>query len=213
MQRLKKITRTSTQCLMTWQTLPQRFKIKNDKDTVLVGKKGTRICLKANSLIDSRGRPLKGYVKIELNEYYDMADLLLNNLNTESGQQVLETGGTVKLTLKSRGKEVFVKDGSSYALYIPSAQTQNNMSWFDGEHHDQDLLASRVNWVPTENFAQTTTNFRQSAFNWFGFYKKQLKLFRIDWMVAFLVFWGKRYLPNLNASTFGSHRKHPCEAL
>jgi hypothetical protein len=129
---------------------PKVFKVKADKDTVVVGNKGVLLRIGKNSF--DLPNP-NAEVKIELKEYASTADFFFSGLSTTSNGQLLESGGTVFISATADGKEVKLKEGATIELAFPSAKPKPGMQTFYGKVTDD----GSINWQPTIFKAQTVS--------------------------------------------------------
>lgn len=119
----------------------QTFVIDNSRDTILVGKQGTRMLFYAHSLYAQEGSP----VTIKLREYYNYADMIMAQLTTTSGKRLLETGGMLQIIAMQNGKEVQLKNRKNVLLMLPTNRSQENMQVFNGERGNEGFIDWRLN--------------------------------------------------------------------
>ena len=84
----------------------QTFEISPRSDTLITGIHGTKVYIKANSLLFEDGEPVASPVILHLKEVYSLSDMILNGLSTTSDGGLLQTSGMIHLTASSHGKEV-----------------------------------------------------------------------------------------------------------
>jgi hypothetical protein len=122
------------------KTPVQEFCIDMSRDTFLVGKKGAIVHYKANTI--NKTRTSCPCFTIRLNEYYDNSDLVLNNLTTTSGGQLLESGGMIRLEGFCNGEKYELKENEYLTVMVPadtilpgmkllSANRENNTEYLD----------------------------------------------------------------------------------
>jgi hypothetical protein len=100
------------------KTPADEFCIDLTRDTLLVGKRGTIIHYKANT-IKKEGLSCKCFT-LKLNEYFEKSDLIFNNLTTTSDGDLLESGGMIKLDGYCDGKKYELKPGESFTVMVPA---------------------------------------------------------------------------------------------
>ena len=100
------------------KTPAQEYCIDLARDTFLVGKKGTIVHYKANT-IKRENLSCKCFT-LKLNEYFDNSELILNNLTTTSDGQLLESGGMIKLDGYCDGKKYELKQGEFFTVMVPT---------------------------------------------------------------------------------------------
>ncbi|RYY93750.1 MAG: hypothetical protein EOO11_19205, partial [Chitinophagaceae bacterium] len=120
---------------------PQQFSVRTDRDTVLRGAQGTLLRLPAGSFADDRGKLATGVVKVELEEFYSTADILAAGLHTQSGNQLLETGGMIYWTARSGGAEVQLARGAGASIGFPTKAAREGMQLFAGVERN-----GRLDW-------------------------------------------------------------------
>lgn len=72
---------------------PQLFTVDPTRRTTVVGKKGTRITILPNSLVDLSGNLVKGEVQIQLLEVFSSKEALFSSTFMASEESVLDMGG------------------------------------------------------------------------------------------------------------------------
>ena len=113
---------------------PQIFSIQANRDTIIVCKEGTSIKIKANSFISEKtGKEISGIVHIEVKEYYKLSDIMLSNLSTRSGNEILETGGMIHIAATSDRENCIIKQGNEIEIGFPYAMKIDDMALFNGE--------------------------------------------------------------------------------
>ena len=128
----------------------QFYVIDVKKDTVLEGVKGTILVFQKGSFLDADGDPVEDNIDIELAEALTMDDMLLSNLTTTSGDQLLETGGMIYFNATSAGEQLFVNPDKPVHIEIPTKIRKPNMQVYEGI---RDSIGN-MNWVnpePIEN--------------------------------------------------------------
>jgi len=135
---------------------PQQFTIRPGRDTMLLGSQGTQLLLPANAwdLPDSVTT-----VQLSVREFYSTADLVLADLNTMAGDQLLETGGMLQITATAAGQPVSLRPNRSVHLRLPAKRAKPGMQTFSGtvqgpDHHiDWQLPANHA--MPASSYAKT----------------------------------------------------------
>ncbi len=122
---------------------PQILMIDASRDTIIVGKEGTKLNIKANSFVQKgTDKMVKGAIAIELTEYYKLLDILMANLTTTSNGEQLETGGMLNLKASSNGNQVELKQNASIEISFPYKKKKEDMQLFSGEVNDEN-----INWI------------------------------------------------------------------
>lgn len=94
-----------------------KFYFYNDNDTTLVGKQGTKIDIEANTF--KTDKP----VSIELKEFFNIPEMLLEGLSTMSTQGLLETDGMIDINCSNiPNKKIFIS--------VPKQTTSKKMQLY-----------------------------------------------------------------------------------
>ena len=124
------------------------YSIDAGKDTVLIGKSGTKLFIARNSFADLNGNAVNGEVKIELREAISNYDIVLGNMTTTSNGQILQSGGMVYLNAHSGDRQLSIAEGKSIGISIPSDNKQPDMKIFSARI---DSSATELNWENPED--------------------------------------------------------------
>ncbi len=120
----------------------QIFTINTTKDTTIVCKEGTKLTIKANSFVDKNNEIVIGEINLKVTEYYQLSDILLANLSTQSNGKLLETGGMLNLQAYSGNELLNLRQNFTIEIIFPTKK--KNMKLFTGEWNN-----GVINW----NFA------------------------------------------------------------
>lgn len=131
----------------------QYFTISPDKSVQLTGKQGTNLWIEAGAFefTDGSGAP-NASVEIALRETYSMADMLLADLTTTCGDQLLETAGMIYVDATSDGKSLQLKSDAQIVVSMPAESLREGMQLFLGEQNAEGKL---TNWQATGQGYQT----------------------------------------------------------
>lgn len=111
----------------------QVFQLLPSRDTVLRAAEGTVLWVPANAFVDPTGCSIAaGLVELRVRELYSLADIVLNNLSTRSGNQLLETGGMVQLEASAAGQLCTLRKDARLLLSLPTTRRQPDMQLFTG---------------------------------------------------------------------------------
>lgn len=124
------------------------FVINTNRDTVIKCKEGTLISIPANSFERVKDQSsIDGNIKLSINEFYTVSDMLLANLTTSSGGNMIETGGMffISANAKDNNDSLTLKKGKNITIALPTSESENTdgMQLFNGVH-DSDA----INWEP-----------------------------------------------------------------
>ncbi len=148
-QDLQKLTTSNTE---------QSFTVPIQKKQTIEARKGTKVTIPSNAFTLEDGSPLppNAKVEIEIQEAISLEDMLLNNLSTMSGDQMLETAGMVQIQANYQGKPLQLGSGKNIEVQVPklnlSAAKQKGMELFYGVSQDNGVM----DWKPTNKKVKTT---------------------------------------------------------
>lgn len=128
----------------------QTFTIKGYRDTLLIGKNGTTLAIPKNTFVNSQGKLAKT-VNIDLVEVNSVADIIKTNLQTTSGEKILQTGGMLFIDAKENNKPLAVAEGKSIYVEVKSDYKDPQMKIFDGKFDEK----GKIDWSITGNLENT----------------------------------------------------------
>ncbi len=124
------------------------FKINAALDQTILGIQGTEVDFPANAFMYEDGEPHNcGSVFIKMREYCNKATLAASGLTTQSGYQMLESGGTVHLEAWCANHRLLLREGSKITIHFPKIKDVglDGMQLFAG----QDNGAGLIDWQPS----------------------------------------------------------------
>lgn len=127
------------------QCKQQSFEIDPSKDTIILCEQGTQILISANAF---QGVKRKDKVTIEVIEVLKKSDMLMQNLTTTSGGEILESGGMVKITARQANKKLRLRRKQQLQIMLPAENPIENPKIFRGQMHDNDSIDWRLNGNP-----------------------------------------------------------------
>ncbi len=103
----------------------QTFLINPKRDTILIGKEGTQVYIRANSFaMKDQNTP----IEIKLTEFYKKSDFILNNLSTSTTtDELLESGGTIDIQASSGNEQLNLKQGASLQVVFKDKKADDGM--------------------------------------------------------------------------------------
>lgn len=129
----------------------QTFEISPRSDTLITGIHGTKVYIKANSLLFEDGEPVASPVILHLKEVYSLSDMILNGLSTTSNGGLLQTSGMIHLTASSHGKEVELDPKRPVKIHFNKITEAHPMRTYLGKKD-----STVINWeLDTANRADT----------------------------------------------------------
>lgn len=97
------------------------FVLKND--TVIAGKFGTEILIPEDLFENYK----MGKIKMEFKEFYSKEDMILNRLSTVTDKdELLESSGMLYLNFTEEGKQLIIKKGKNYKVFLPEEVLENS---------------------------------------------------------------------------------------
>jgi len=125
---------------------PQSFMIDNMRDTIIECSGGTKIKIPHHTLIikNTKSTPI-GLVKLEITEYYAVHEMIDANLSTQSGNEILETGGMLYMQATFNEKECVIKDNSSIKIHFKEITESDSMQIFTGNETENGIDWELIN--------------------------------------------------------------------
>lgn len=124
----------------------QVFSIEPDADVNIKGAEGTELKINRDDLVYENGQAVKEPIKVELKEFYTSRDILLAELHTMEGEQILETGGMLNLKITAQGKPLNLRSKKSAKIRMPAktAKTKAGMNLYFGKRMDNGTVDWRL---------------------------------------------------------------------
>jgi hypothetical protein len=122
----------------------QLFKINTARDTLLKGAKGTILFIPKGAF---QNVPENAVVDFRLKEAYQFSDIIAENLNTHSGDKLLQTGGMFYADARFNGQMLALK--RDLKVSFPSEESQiKGMQLFKG---NRDMTQNgKIDWKPID---------------------------------------------------------------
>lgn len=121
----------------------QAFEIDSRQDTIIEGKKGTRIVLPKGCFKNAKGEVCEGLVKIEIAEALSLEDMLLSNLTTSADGKPLETDGMIYINASSEGSQLSIRTDKPIYIEIPTLDKKPKMKAYQGIRDEN----GNMNWI------------------------------------------------------------------
>lgn len=134
----------------------QIFEINPQKDTTIIGTKGTRVFIPANSLVSENGELVMLPVNITLKEIYTFSEMILNGLSTTSNGELLKTSGMIQIEASSHGKTLELKKGSSIKIQFKNTANARFMRTYLGQ-----MDSTGMNWLLDKDNIDDTIKYNQ----------------------------------------------------
>lgn len=122
----------------------QVFSIAPSSNIEIEGKEGTIVNIKREDLMYQDGDDVLEPIKVELKEFYTSKDILLAELHTMEGDEVLETGGMLNLKITAQGEPLELKSGKSANIKVPTKRAKNKKGM--GLYFGKRMANGAVDW-------------------------------------------------------------------
>ena len=129
----------------------ENFEIKANEESILKGKKGTSVYIPANAFQFEDGTEPKEPITIKLKECFSLTDMIFENLQTISGDRILETNGMIYVNAEVNGKKLSLKKGKAFVVGFPKNGLDKEMDLF----YEFKLNDSLKTWIPDYKFFET----------------------------------------------------------
>lgn len=144
----------------------QEFAVIPNEEALITCKEGTSIYLPANAFVFEDGSPVLNMITLEVKECYSLSAILAEDLQTRSGEQLLETGGMLNITASSDGKPLKIAKDRSYIVAMPKDGQDQKMNLFYGNHTtngldwiiDEDVPANKANQLNQDKLEEIIMN-------------------------------------------------------
>lgn len=147
----------------------QNFTIPSAGVQTIQGNKGTVIRFYPNMFVDAAGAPVSGSIDIELLEVLDKPGMIFNRAVTESGQQLLISGGELNLKVSQNGVALQLANASNGPeIYVPTTSPDPQMDIFFGAEVEGDLDWSLIDSTGIDIVSGDSLNWQDSSFVWDG---------------------------------------------
>lgn len=159
---------TKTASLSDLDALMEQFKSKEQefwvnptRDTTLIGEKGTRVHISAESFIAKNGTAVNDLVSFRMIECYSPLEMFAHKLSTHTANnEVIETGGSVKIAAFSNNQELALKPKKNIGLDFPiEGERVSGMQEFKG------LNDANGNVIWESKPATLSTNIQNTSLN------------------------------------------------
>jgi len=128
--------------LLSLVPAPQVFTVSGKDRSFIKGLKGSVIFINPKALETIDGLPVSESIRIELTEVLTKREMIMNGINTRSGDSLLISGGMYRIEMFSGKSKLRIKEGESLHVKFPKIQ-DDLMSLFYGEEDSK----GNVNWV------------------------------------------------------------------
>ena len=124
----------------------QSFSINGEKDTLIVGLNGTTLTILKNTFVNRNGHTPRT-VTINLVEINSISDIINANLQTTSGNDILQTGGMLFIDAKENNESLEIVNGKSIHVELKSRFKAPEMKVFGGNFDSN----GKMDWIAPRN--------------------------------------------------------------
>ena len=110
----------------------QDFTINNNAGGSFTGLDGTIVTVPVDAFVYADGSTVTGAVNIEMIEVLNYNDMVLMNKPTVSGDNILVSGGQLKITATKSGSQVYLAEGVGLAVRVPTDSPDPSMALYEG---------------------------------------------------------------------------------
>jgi hypothetical protein len=136
----------------------QVFLIKSDRDTTLIGDKGTILKLRANSFLSNTGHEANEQVELKIKEFYTIEDFINNRLSTNTlDGRILRSSGMLFIEAKSDTSVLKLKPDHPITIMFQRVQVAKTANLFSGKTG----AFGEVRWSLLEPVHNDTIIFRE----------------------------------------------------
>ncbi|UAY53045.1 hypothetical protein [Ferruginibacter albus] len=122
----------------------QTFLIKGNRDTLIIGQSGTTLTIPKNTFITAQGEAATT-VTLSLVEATTISDIIKLNLQTTSGENILQTGGMFFIDAKENGRSLAIAEGKSIYVEVKANYKDPQMKIFEGKFNNK----GKIDWALT----------------------------------------------------------------
>jgi len=117
------------------------FKIKNEKDTLIVSKKGIKLKIDKHSFVDANGQQVTEEVEVKIKEVTNAKEMLFENISTITKNGILETKGMIKIEAYANGEALKMAENKNLEISFPTNGKENdNASLYYGKENDNNII-------------------------------------------------------------------------
>ncbi|MCU0417540.1 MAG: hypothetical protein MUE33_10195 [Cytophagaceae bacterium] len=130
----------------------QYFTLQKGYQTV-EGKKGTFISLDTDCLQHEDGSGADSALTLMLKECYTKTDLVVEQAYTRSNGALLESAGSIYLTISDCKGALYFKCSEGMTIQMPSSNVDPDMAYFSGTRDEE----GKMNWVLQDSIVSIST--------------------------------------------------------
>lgn len=134
----------SSQLFRKIATPVQSFQVNVSTDTLLTSQSGTVISIPEKAFVNKQGEIITENVTIDLVEALSLEDYIRNDLQTVSGDQLLESGGMIYIDVRAGEEPLALAENSSLQVELPTEKLAPGYQIFSGRRDSTGSISWEV---------------------------------------------------------------------
>jgi hypothetical protein len=129
----------------------QFFEVNGAEDKILETQEGIVVAIPEGAFLDENGNPVSGNIEVEIKEAITTEQIMLSGLTTQSGDDLLETGGMFYINARKDGKSLQLNPDNPIVMDVPTDEVDGSMELYQGVRKDN----GSIDWQnpkPMEQF-------------------------------------------------------------
>lgn len=128
--------------------VPSQFiEIDPAKGATFIGRKGTKFTVPPFAFVTTSGQTVTEPVIFEYKDVAGKSEILLTNVPTRAGREILESGGVVYMDAKSEGETVKMAPDKTIDLEFQASRSKEGMQGFTGRYDAN----GNMDWTAMKN--------------------------------------------------------------
>ncbi|MFK7933797.1 MAG: hypothetical protein AB8G22_09815 [Saprospiraceae bacterium] len=131
------------------------FVLNNQKDTIILGKNGTKIKVEQNAFVDSSGQAVNEKIELVVKEVTKLSEMIHENISTVTANGILETKGMMKIEAYYEGQLLKLSEGKSLDVFFPVDEVKDeNANLYYGIENEENV----IEWEIAEDLIKEEVN-------------------------------------------------------
>jgi hypothetical protein len=144
------------------------IEVKNEDGAVVSMETGSNVTIPANCFMDENGHYISGTVTVEVKEIRDKASIMMANLPTIAGDEMLESAGVFYLNAEVNGQPVEIAPGKRILISNMNVRQGDGWRVFNADFDEQ----GEVDWLSDQSYNMEMVPFPTDLVHlnrWHGF--------------------------------------------
>jgi hypothetical protein len=129
----------------------QFFEVNGAEDKIVETQEGIVVAIPEGAFLDENGNPVSGNIEVEIKEAITPEQIMLSGLTTQSGDDLLETGGMFYINARKNGKSLQLNPDNPIVMDVPTDEVDGSMELYQGVRKDNGAIDWQ-NPKPMEQF-------------------------------------------------------------